>query len=175
MQHVAATDGVARDHCDNRFWTGADLALEIEHVQVMHAGVVLVSAVVAAHFLIAARAEGFIAFAGQNDRADVIVVARVGHCLHHLFDGQRTKRVTHLRTVNGDFGNTVGRFVITNIRVAFGAVLPFNGCIQHLFIRVDHGMSFIRRRSICARHAATAAGLSRWALCPALGITWRSA
>jgi hypothetical protein len=45
---------------------GADLTLEIEHVQVVNAGVILVSAVVAAHFLIAAGAERFVAFAGQT-------------------------------------------------------------------------------------------------------------
>ena len=43
---------------------GADLALEIQHVQVMNAAVVLVSAVVTANFLIAAGAEGFVASTG---------------------------------------------------------------------------------------------------------------
>lgn len=42
------------------FWTGADLALEIQHVQVVRARIILVSAVVTADFLIAAGAEGFL-------------------------------------------------------------------------------------------------------------------
>ena len=144
MQHVTAADGVARYHRHYRFRTRADLTLEIEDVQVVGTRIVLVSAVVAAHFLIAAGAERFIAFAGQDNHADVIVVARIRQSLNHLFHGQRTEGVTHLRTVDGDFGNAVGRFVVANVGVAFGAVLPFNRGVKHVFIRVDHRVSFIR-------------------------------
>ena len=144
VQHVTAADGVARHHRHHRFWTGADLTLEIEDVQVVGTRIVLVSAVVAAHFLIAAGAERFIAFAGQDNHADVVVVARIRQGLNHLFHGQRTEGVTHLRTVDGDFGNAVGGFVVTNVGVAFGAVLPFNRGVKHVFIRIDHRVSFIR-------------------------------
>ena len=148
VQHVAAADGVARHHRHHRFWTGADLTLEIEDVQVVRPRIVLVSAVVAAHFLIATGAERFLAFAGQDNHADVVVIARIRQGLNHLFHGQRTEGVTHLRAVDGDFGNTVGGFVVTNIGVAFGAVLPFNRGVKHVFIRIDHRVSFMRRRSI---------------------------
>ena len=50
--------------------------------------------------------------------------------------------------VDGDFGNTVGGFVVTNVGVAFGAVLPFDRRVKHVFIRIDHRVSFVRRRSI---------------------------
>jgi hypothetical protein len=127
MQHVAAADGVARHHRHHRFRAGADLALEIEHVQVVNAGIILVAAVIAADFLIAAGAECFIAFAGQDNHADIVVIAGIRQRLNHLFHGQRAEGVAHLRAVDGDFGNPVRRFVVTNVGVAFGAIVPFNG------------------------------------------------
>jgi hypothetical protein len=41
----------------------------------MRTRIILVSAVVTAYFLIAAGAERFIAFAGQNNDANVVVIA----------------------------------------------------------------------------------------------------
>ncbi len=41
----------------------------------MNAGVVLIAAVVAADFLVAAGAEGFLTFTGQHDDADIVVIA----------------------------------------------------------------------------------------------------
>ena len=145
---MTAADGVTRHHRHHRFRAGADLALEIKHVQVMRTRIVLVSAVVTAHFLIATGAEGFLTFAGQDNHADVIVIASIRQGLDHLLDGQRTEGVTHLRTVDGDFGDAVSGFVVTNVGVAFGAVLPFDRRVKHVFIRIDHRVSFVRRRSI---------------------------
>ncbi|CSA74947.1 Uncharacterised protein [Vibrio cholerae] len=39
-------------------WTSTDLALEIEHVQVVSTGIIAVTAVVTTNFLIATGAEG---------------------------------------------------------------------------------------------------------------------
>ena len=142
MQNVAAADGVPRHHRHYRFRTGADLALKIEYVEMMNAGVILIAAVVAADFLIAAGAKSFIAFTGQDDHANIVVIAGIRERLNHLFDGQRTKRVTYLRAVDGYFGNPVRRFVVANIAVAFGAVLPFNRSVKHCFIKRDHKVSF---------------------------------
>ncbi len=142
MQHVTAADRVAGHHRDHRFWTGADLTLEVEHVKMMNAGVVLIAAVVAADFLVAAGAEGFLTFTGQHDDADIVVIPGIRQRLDHLFDGQRAEGVAHLRTINGDFGNPVSRFVIANIGIAFGAIVPFNGGVEHCFIKRDHRMSF---------------------------------
>nr|VUD34962.1 Uncharacterised protein [Raoultella sp. NCTC 9187] len=142
MQHVAAADGVAGDHRDDRFRTGADLTLEIEHVQVMHAGIVLIAAVVAAHLLVTAGAERQVPFAGQDNDANIVVIAGIRQRLNHLFYGQRTECITHLWAVNGDFSNTVRRFLVTNIGIAFGTIVPFNGGVEHGFIKRDHRMSF---------------------------------
>ena len=70
------------------------------------------------------------------------VIAGIRQRLDHLFDGQRAEGVAHLRTINGDFGNPVSRFVIANIGIAFGAIVPFNGGVEHCFIKRDHRMSF---------------------------------
>lgn len=142
MQDVAAADGVPRHHRHHRFRAGADLALKIENVEVMNAGIILVAAVVAADFLIAAGAKCFIAFTGQNDDANIVVIAGIRQRLNHLFDGQRAESVAYLRAVDGNFGNPVRRFLVTNVGVAFGAVLPFNRGVKHGFIKRDHKVSF---------------------------------
>jgi len=136
----------------------------------MGAGIILIAAVIATHFLITAGTEGFVPFAGENNHADAVVITRIRQRLDHLFDRQRAERITHLRAVNGNFGNAVGGFLITNIGVTFGTVLPLNRCVKHAFIGIDHIGSFISRRRIRARAVATATGFSRCALCPAAGM-----
>ena len=142
MQDMAAADGITRHHRHHRFRAGADLPLEIENVEVMNAGIILIAAVVAADLLIAAGAKRFVAFTGQHDDADIVVIAGIRQRLNHLFDGQRTKCVAYLRAVDGDFGNPIRRFLVTNVGVAFGAVLPFNRGVKHCFIKRDHKVSF---------------------------------
>ena len=142
MQNVTAADGISRHHRHNRLRTGADLALKIEHVQVVNAGIILVAAVIAADLLVAAGAECFVAFAGEDNDADIIVISGIGQRLNHLFDGQRAERIAHLRTVNGDFSNPVRRLLVTNVGIAFGAIVPFHRGVEHCFIKRDHRMSF---------------------------------
>lgn len=104
----------------------------------VYAAVVAIAAVVAAHFLIAAGAEGLIAGAGQNNDADAVVVTGVGQRVEHLFDRLRAKRIAHLRPVDGDFGDAVGGLVIQNVFEIAGAILPGDGGIQLFFIRIKH-------------------------------------
>ena len=70
MQHVAAADRVAGDHRDHGLGQAADLDLQVEHVEAAGALGVDV-AVVAANALVAARAEGLGAGAGEDDHADL--------------------------------------------------------------------------------------------------------
>ena len=76
MQHMAAADGIARHHGHHRLGQGADLALQIQHIEIVHALLVVVAAVVAADPLIAAGTEGQVAGAGQDDDADFRVHVR---------------------------------------------------------------------------------------------------
>lgn len=103
VQNVTTADGVASHHRDNRFRTGTDLTLEVQHVQVMYAGIIFIAAVITTHFLVTTGAERFIACASQNDHADIVVITRICQCLDHLFYRQRTEGIAHLRTINGDF------------------------------------------------------------------------
>ncbi|VGP32029.1 hypothetical protein SB00610_01825 [Klebsiella quasipneumoniae subsp. similipneumoniae] len=139
---MAAADRVAGHHRYHRFRAGADLALKVEYVEMMHAGVVLIAAVIAADFLIAAGAKGFLTFPGQDNHPDIVVITGIRQCLDHFFDGQRAEGVAHLRAVDSNFGNAVGRFVVANIGIAFGTIVPFNRGIEHCFIKRDHRMSF---------------------------------
>ncbi|MNT91041.1 hypothetical protein D3C72_2320770 [compost metagenome] len=81
----------------------------------VHAAFILITAVVAAHFLIAAGAEGFVAGAGENNGADAVVVAGIGQRFDHLFHRVRPEGITHLRTVNGDFSDAVAGLVVEDI------------------------------------------------------------
>ena len=99
MQNVTTADGVASHHRDNRFRTGTDLTLEVQHVQVMYAGIIFIAAVITTHFLVTTGAERFIACASQNDHADIVVITRICQCLDHLFYRQRTEGIAHLRRI----------------------------------------------------------------------------
>ncbi len=98
MQHVAATDRVAGHHGNDRFRAGTDVALEVEHVEVMGPLVIAIATVVTTDLLVTAGAEGLLAKAGEYDGADLIVVAGIGQRLQHLFDGAGRKA---LRTWGG--------------------------------------------------------------------------
>ena len=69
VQHMPAADGVAGDHGDDGLGDGADLFLQIEHVEARHAVAADVAGV-AAHLLVAAGAERLVALAGEDDDAD---------------------------------------------------------------------------------------------------------
>ena len=70
VQHVAAADGVARHQGDHRLGERPDQALQVEDVEARHALVVHVAGV-AAHPLVAARAEGLGPLAGEEHDADL--------------------------------------------------------------------------------------------------------
>src|SRR5436190_10225012 len=76
VQHVAAADRVARDHRDDRLRQTANLLLHVEDVEARDFFFRIDVAALAAHFLIAARAKRVGTFAGENDDADRLVVAR---------------------------------------------------------------------------------------------------
>jgi len=133
VQHVAATDGIASHHGHHGFRAGADVALEVEHVEVVSALVIAIATVVATDLLVAARAEGFLAKAGQDDGAHLIVITGIGQRLQHLFDRAGAKGIAHLGTVDGDLGNAIVGLVIEDIFVTGGAILPFNRCVEFSF------------------------------------------
>src|SRR5690606_36498872 len=112
VQHVATTDRVTGHHGDHGFRAGADVTLEVEHVEVVSAFVVLVSTVVATDLLIATGAERLLAEAGEYDGADMIVIAGIGQRLPHLFDGAGAEGVAYLRAIDGDLGNAIAGLVI---------------------------------------------------------------
>src|SRR5690606_2981898 len=70
VEHVAAADRVASDHRDDGLGQAADLLLQVEDVQARDAVAADVAGV-AAHFLVAAGAEGVGPLAGEDDHADL--------------------------------------------------------------------------------------------------------
>ena len=97
MEHVPATDGVPRHHGHDGFREGADLLVQVEHVEPHRAPVLLVLvARVPTDPLIATGTEGLGALTGQDDDADAPVVTGVVERLLHLVHRQRAKRVANL-------------------------------------------------------------------------------
>ena len=84
--------------------------MEIEHVEARDAVGADVAAL-AAHALIAARAERVGAFAGQDHDADRRVVARRIERADHLGDGLRPERVAHLGAIDRDLRDAGGGLV----------------------------------------------------------------
>ena len=112
MQHVAAADRVAGDHRDDRLGQAADLDLQVEHVEAADAAlgdrVVADVAVVAADALVAAGAERLRSLAGQDDDADLGVVARLLEGVRQLEQRLRPEGVAHLGPVDRDLGDALG-------------------------------------------------------------------
>ena len=113
MQNVAPADRVTGNHGDNRFRAGADVALEVEHVESVDPFFVRVSGV-APDFLIAARAESQRALSCQDNDADVLVIPCVFEGLNHFNDRLRTESVAPLGTIDGYFGYAIS-FMVENI------------------------------------------------------------
>ena len=114
VQHVAAADGIARHHCHHWFGQAADLHLQIQHVEVRRAPVIMVAAIVAAHLLVAAGAESQVARAGKDDGTDFRVEMRLLKSLHQGLHRLRTEGVAHLGAVDGDARDPF-RLVVENV------------------------------------------------------------
>ena len=107
VQHVAAADRVAGDHRHDRLGQPADLHVQVGDVEAPDACagrpvVVVEVAGVAAHALVAARAEGVRPLAGEHDHADLGVLARVLERAGDLDDRARAEGVAHLRAGDRD-------------------------------------------------------------------------
>ena len=111
---MAAADRVAGHRGDDGLGQGADLALQVEHVQARDA-VFSDIASLAAHALVSAGAEGVGALAGQDDDADLLVVARVLEGPAHLFDGERPEGVAHLGAVDRDAGDALLALLVLDV------------------------------------------------------------
>ena len=124
MKHVAAADGVARDHGDYRLGRATDLDLKVEDIEPPDAllGDVVVSdvAVVAADHLVAAAAEGPVTLAGEDDDADAVVIARLVEGVGDLEERLGPESVALVRAIDGDLGDTgciSRRVLVTDIAV----------------------------------------------------------
>src|SRR5664279_2043511 len=131
VQHVPAADRVAGDHRHDRLGQPADLHVQVGDVKAPDAGagrssigrsVVVEVARVAAHALVAARAERVGTLAGQHDHADLRVLARVLQRARDLHDRARAKGVSHLRAGDRDLRDAVGALVADVFEGAAGVL-----------------------------------------------------
>jgi hypothetical protein len=104
--------------------------LEVEHVQSPDALVIAV-AVVAAHPLVAAGAERFRSVAGEDDHADLRVVACDFERIAQLEERAGPERVAHLRPADRDLGDPV-RGLVRHVGPAVrGGRLPLGARMDH--------------------------------------------
>ena len=129
---MPAADRVAGDRGDHRLRRAADLDVEVADVEAADAlaGDLVGAdvAVVAADRLIAAGAEGLIAGAGEDDRADVEVVAGLRERVAELGQGRRPEGVATLGAVDRDPRDPVAD-VVEDVLVVAGA-LPLDRGVE---------------------------------------------
>jgi hypothetical protein len=113
-QHVAAADRIALHLGDDRLPAVADRAVKLLDRQADQAAAAIAAFLFrtgGAGRVVAARAEGAVAGAGQHDDTDVAVILGVAHRLEHLLDRLGAKRVQHLRPVDRDRRDAVALIV----------------------------------------------------------------
>src|ERR1700722_8841843 len=115
MEDMAATDGVAGDHGDDRFGNTAHQDLQIEHVEApdpLLAHLVVTDVpVVAADRLVAPGAEGVGTLAAEDDDPDLRIVAGPGEGIGQLEECLRPEGVATLGTADGQLGHAFGHLV----------------------------------------------------------------
>ena len=111
---MAATDCVSGDHRDHRLRQTSNLLLHVEDVEPRDSFCVDIARL-SAYALIAAGAKRVRPFAGEDDHADIRVVARQIECLFQLADRLRPERVADFRTIDGDLGDPVFRPLVFDV------------------------------------------------------------
>src|SRR3989338_8639645 len=137
MKHMPAADGVTGDHRDNRFRTGAHLALEIEHVQAVHTVLILVSRI-PADLLVTAGAKRLFAPARKNNDTVFLIGARVVKRARHFLDRLGPERVTRLWPIDRDLRDPIG-FMVFDVRVFLArnpsdCILYFDSSCHYSFL-----------------------------------------
>src|SRR3954454_4522620 len=115
VQHVSAADRVAGDHGHDGLRQAPDLYVQVGDVEAAHAalggGVLVHVAGVAAHALVATRAECERSLAGEDDHADVEVLAGPLEGVGDLDQRLRAEGVAHLGAVDRDLRDPLGDLV----------------------------------------------------------------
>jgi hypothetical protein len=145
VQDVTATYRPSSDHGDNRFGTGANLALEIQDIEPHDAAALLFIAGISTNTLIPAGAKGQRSFSGQNDDTDLMIVPRFLQGLPHFRDCQWSERIPDLGAVDRDLGHALGLLVADVGEVS--CFLPIGSrfdCFHYLWgddskLRTDYG------------------------------------
>ena len=121
VQHVAAANGETGDLGDDRLGQPAHLDVQVGDVEAPDAGraggVRHLVAGVAADVLIAAGAEGVRALAGEDDHADLGVLASALERVGDLDQRLGPEGVADLRAVDGDLGDAVAAQLVADVGV----------------------------------------------------------
>ena len=115
VQDLAAADRVAGDHRDDRLRQPAHLHVQVGDVEAPDRRALGHVAGVAAHALVAAGAERQRALAGEDDRADLRVLAGELQRLRDLHDRLRAEGVADLGAVDRDLRDPVAGGLVADV------------------------------------------------------------
>ena len=133
VEDVAAADRVAGDHRHHRLRQAPHLHLQVGDVEAAERGALGDVAGVAADPLVAARAERLLALAGEDDHADLGVLAGRLERGGDLDQRLRAEGVAHLGPVDRDLRDPV-RLLVADVLVLAGR-LPLDRGVQFLLGR----------------------------------------
>src|SRR5689334_3993495 len=129
MEDMATADRVAGDHRHHGLRQAAHLHLQVGDVEATYRGALSHIAAVAAHLLVAPRAEGPLALAGQHHHADLGILAGKLHRCRHLDQRLGAEGVQHLGAVDGDLGDAL-RDLVADVLVLAGTAAPLNRRVE---------------------------------------------
>ena len=113
MQNVSAPDCPTSNHGNEGFGARANLPLKIQNIQSLDATFVRVTSITT-NLLVSTGTKSQFPFPSQNHDPDGGVVAGILKGLSHFMDGERSKCIAALGTVDGDFCDAL-RFFIADI------------------------------------------------------------
>jgi hypothetical protein len=152
VQHVPTADRVAGDHRHHRLGQPADLHVQVGDVEAPDAAARFrLVALVAAHALVAARAEGERSLAGEDDDADHGILAGALEGVRQLDDRLRAEGVADLGAVDGDLGDPVAAELVADVLVV-GARRPRHGHGPAGYFAGPHTSSAVRATTSSLRH-----------------------
>ena len=134
VEDVAAADGVAGHHGDDRLRQAAHLHLQVGDVEAPERFALGDVAGVAPDPLVAARAERLLALAGEDDDADLGVLAGQLERRRDLDQRLRAERVEHLRPVDRDLGDPL-RLLVADVLELAARGAPRDRRVQFLLWR----------------------------------------
>ena len=114
---MTSTNSITVHHGNYRFWYFTNFFVQVENVETRNT-IFANIAPYSFNILISSATKSLVSFSSKNNNINVVTFTTNVHCLKHLVVGFWSKRIVHLRAVNGNFCYSTVKFK-ANIRVFF--------------------------------------------------------